>query len=73
MSMTLQRPLQFPRIPVPDRHRRVYRSRRYNRGQRVRTNSVDFVRVPDENVFGRFVRQPFFICAFGTIGGGGVR
>ena len=71
--MTLQRPLQFPRIAVPDLHCRIYRSRRYNGVQRVKTNSIDLVPVPDENVFGGLVGQLFLICALGAIGGGGVR
>ena len=52
----LQRPLQFPRILVPDLHRRIYRSRRYNGVQRVKTNSVDFVPMPNENVFGEMAQ-----------------
>ena len=61
--MALQRPLRFPRIPVPDLHRRAYRSRCYNGVKRLKTNSVNFVSVSNENVFGGFVRQPFLVCA----------
>ena len=37
----------------------------------MKISSVDFVPMPDEDVLGRFVRQPFLICAFRAIGAGG--